>query len=162
MGKNPVVAVIAAIVLIVALIFIFKQMGGGGGVGSPQDAYWYDLDTGELFGHKNVTPPVPAPSGGEGVRAHVYACNDCNDKTDRFISFLERYTEEGKKFLEKEQAAGTNPMFRAEALQYSEVRREEDTEWVSGANMEETIAVRAQYETRCGGKPAKPCFVFQD
>ena len=163
MGKNPVVAIIAAIVLIVAVVLIFRQAGiGGGSMGSPKDAYWYDLDTGKLFGHKAVTPPIEAPSGGEGVRAHVFACNNCDDKSDRFIAFLERYSDEGKKALEEGAASGKDPMFRAQAMQYSEVRLEADTEWTSGADMEAAMAIRQYQNTQCGDKPAKPCFVFQD
>lgn len=163
MGKNPVVAVIAVIVLIVAVVIIFRQLGvGAGGIGGPKDAYWYDLDTGKLFPHKAVTPPVKAPSGGEGVRAYVYACTSCDDKSDRFIGFLERYSDEGKKILEEGPTADSGPMYRVEAMEHSEVRREADAEWVSGANMEEAMALRQEHQTKCGGKPAKPCFVFQD
>ena len=161
MSKNPLVGVIAAIVLIVAVIFIFKGLGvGGGGLGSSKDAYWYDMDTGKLFGHEAVTPPIEAPSGGEGVRAHVFACNNCDDESDRFIGFLERYTDEGKRILKEEQEKG-NPMARALALEGVELRREKDEAWLPSMG-EEGRALRQEPQTQCGGKQAKQCFVFQD
>lgn len=160
MGKNPVVAVIAVIILLVAVFFIFKQMGlGGGGYGSAKDAYWYDVDTGELFGHAAVLPPIEAPSGGEGVRAYLFACNDCDDKSDRFIGYLERYSEEGRRILKEEQDKG-NPMARALAMEGAEIRRDTDEEWLPAMG-DDGKALRQEPQTKCGGKPAKQCFVFQ-
>jgi hypothetical protein len=64
-------------------------------VESYKKAWFYDLNTGELFTDKeNKTGPVKAPSGpdpdGEpaGVRAHVFTYENEPDKEDLYIGYL--------------------------------------------------------------------------
>ena len=160
MGKNPVVAVIALVVLAVALFIIIRTLGGGGGTrGNPSDAFWYDLQTGKLFPHEGAVSPIEAPSGGQGVRAYVFACKSCDDDNDRFIGYLERYTAEGKRIFEAEQAKN-NPMARMAAMSHLEVRREKDTEWL--LHQEEIPLIKEEIKQRCGGKDAIICKTFQD
>lgn len=82
LNNNPAVVTIAAIVLlIVCLALIVRQLLGGGGPGSPRDVYFYDTATGQVFTESAAQfAPIEAPSGpGAGVRAHIYACGDCED-----------------------------------------------------------------------------------
>ena len=158
MGKNPVVAVVAAIVLVVAVWLIARSLGFGGGGGGAPHAGWYDLETGTIFGA--VDPgdfqTVAAPSGGEAVRARVFACNDCDDADDRFLGFLERYSDEARQVLAEEQAKGNRMMARAAAMAYVEVRGPEDEEWV-GAMDPDGLAIQSEAKFKCGGKPPRPC-----
>lgn len=88
-------AVVAAVVLIVAL---WRPWSGGGASGG---RWYYDLSSGDLVAADiKELPPVTLPTGNQGVTAHVYACKDCN--SDRFIGYLERYTEQGKQNMGKE------------------------------------------------------------
>ena len=153
MGKNPVVAVIAVVVLLAAVWFIARQMGLGGSGGKAPVAFWYDLKTGKLFGGPNTTDPVQAPSGGEAVRAHVFACNDCADANDRFIGYLEKFTDEARQVLVEQKGA---PMARAMAMEYVKVRRADDTEWVNGGDPE-GIEIMTEYLSKCGGKQPPRC-----
>ena len=160
MTRNPVVAVVAVVVLIVALFIILRQFGTGTR-GNPSDAFWYDVEKKTLFPHEGVISPIEAPSGGQGVRAFVYACKSCDDDNDRFIGYLQRYTEEGKQYLETELAKERpDPMARMTANAYLEIRREDDTEWY--LNQEEIGAIKADIKQRCGGKNAILCKTFQD
>lgn len=89
---------VGAAVLVLA-VSLWRMLGGGGG--AKPDGRWYlDLNTGELFAYRGYElPPIPAPSGGEGVLAHVYACGDCGDPAQRVIVALEKYSPEGKAAL---------------------------------------------------------------
>lgn len=64
----------------------------------PDQIYFYDVATGELFnGPIGALPPIDSPSGeGEGVIAVVYTCGECI--TDQLkIAYLEKWSDEGKK-----------------------------------------------------------------
>jgi hypothetical protein len=89
-GK-PVAGVVVVVVLVAASVWIASRQKR---VIGPT---YYDLQTGELFEYTGEElPPVVAPSGGEGVVAHVFACGSCDDEQARFIGYLEKYTDEGK------------------------------------------------------------------
>ncbi|MEM1212371.1 MAG: hypothetical protein AAGI68_08745 [Planctomycetota bacterium] len=79
LNNNPAVVTIAAVVLlIVCLALIVRQLLGGGG-GQARDLFYLDTGSGQIF-VQEITPytPIDAPSGpGNGVRAHIYACGDC-------------------------------------------------------------------------------------
>ena len=66
-------------------------------------AYYYDIQTGQLFeGGVQEIPPIGTPDGSTkngmpaGVRANVFTCTDCNDPNARYIGFLETYTPEAQ------------------------------------------------------------------
>lgn len=78
LNENPAIATgAAALLLVVMLGMLFLQMRGPQH-DLPQEVYFLDLDTNELFaGPRDASPPVEAPSGGLGVRAHVHTCGEC-------------------------------------------------------------------------------------
>ena len=150
MGKNPIVAVIAVIVLIVAVVLIIKGMTGSSSVPVGQSP-WYDTGSGELYGGPaDVLPPAPAPSGSDGVLATVYAKGSCENKADRFIAYLSKYTEEGKPMVKTAQAeVPVDPSkMKSIANEHKLIKREKDTEWVA-VGTEEGQAIIA--ETRQKG-----------
>lgn len=68
-------------------------------------AWFYDLNTGDLFADKNDSfAPIEAPSGplpnGEpaGVRAYVYSYSGEPNDPNHFIVYLEKFTAEGKEY----------------------------------------------------------------
>jgi len=92
-----------------ALIFILtglSQIFGGSEKSGPagsSKAWFYDLNTGELFtAAAKELPPIKAPSGplpdGQpaGVLAHVFSFADEPNELNRFIAFLETYTPDMK------------------------------------------------------------------
>ena len=63
-------------------------------------AFWYDMGTGQLYGATGIGfPPMVAPSGGEGVKAVVYAARDCADPKDRFVVYLWKLTAQTKQAM---------------------------------------------------------------
>ena len=72
------------------------------------DAFYYDLDVDRLFISKDVNyPPIAGPGSRSpeeltAARAFVFACNDCNDPSDRYIGWVEGFSAEAR---ERYQAA---------------------------------------------------------
>ena len=73
-------------------------------------AYFYDLNTGELFTrHTSMAAPIPAPSNAaseaarDGVRAIVFACGECTPNSMQ-IAYLRKYTDAYKQMLELPEA----------------------------------------------------------
>jgi len=70
-------------------------------------AWYYDLNTGQLFTGVEDVAPVDAPSGplptgGQaGVKAYVFSYGDCNDENQRFVAWFERATVNTKKVLKE-------------------------------------------------------------
>ncbi len=121
-AKNPIVGIIAVVAIIVAWVWILKPgaSSANGGV------YFLDLNTHELYPEtKQALSPSPAPSGGQGVRAHVFACGQCT-ADDRFIAFVERYTDEALA-AKKDGSAVMNPQLLIEGQQVSDGQA---TQWV--------------------------------
>ena len=91
------------------------------------DAYYYDLNTQELF----VAPmrsgsPIKAPSdtGGEesGVLAFVFACGDCTNPANRFIGMLQRVE--------------TGVLAEAPDIGVPMIRRPDDEQWFEESSNE--------------------------
>ena len=109
---SSIVTVISVAVLILALGWIVQEVRFRWNRSAViPDAWFYDLNTGQLFRAKsNGLPPIAAPSGplpnGEhaGVRAKVFACGDCSDPSNRFIGWLEKLTPEVKYAITDEHA----------------------------------------------------------
>ena len=87
---------------VVFMVRWFRPAPHPGPVG-PRMVYFYDTNDQTLFPAMNTQPPmIPAPSGPRpnggpaGARARVFACGGCDDTNDRFIGWLEAYTEAGR------------------------------------------------------------------
>jgi len=94
--QSPVVAVIAIVVLIVAGYFVISRTGGGGGGGGifVGDKYFLDLTSGELVTSDSMKSPIQTGGGHEAVRAHVFSCSSCDDKSSQFVGYLRSFTPE--------------------------------------------------------------------
>jgi len=109
---SSIVTVISVAVLILALGWIVQEVRFRWNRSAViPDAWFYDLNTGQLFRAKsNGLPPIAAPSGPlpngkhAGVRAKVFACGDCSDPSNRFIGWLEKLTPEVKYAITDEHA----------------------------------------------------------
>lgn len=102
--KNPMVMSSIAIILIVIAAFtIYSQVKP---VHTPEGTLWYyDTDKNELFAAKDQIPPITSPGGnaGAGVRAYVYGCGGCADKSKLIVGWLEKFSDEDQKLLENPQ-----------------------------------------------------------
>lgn len=133
------------------------------------DVYYYDLGTGELFLAKsNEIPPIDAPSGPgpnntpQGVRAYVFSCGDCSDKSQQFVGWLEMFTPDAKRALSSPPKPDPN---NPQGPEYYElwarghlVSVPGSGKWVQ-ANSEEGFKVMESIQSKCGPNIApKPCF----
>jgi|GEM_PF-6490838 len=82
-SSNPaVVAVIAIAITASAIVFVFVRDGRA----NVRQTWFYDVGSSSLFAYTGAAiPPVTAPSGQAGVRAHVYACGECSESTRRIL-----------------------------------------------------------------------------
>jgi hypothetical protein len=186
MNQNSALITIGAVLILIgALYAIIRQQWGGGGTYKPIDVYYYDMsitsgtEMDRLFpGKSNDFPPIEAPSKAKapdgsptGVRAWVFSCGDCSDKSKWFIGFLETYTKEAKDAMveiTKPPAAGGAPAPPPMPTGAEMMAREQghlisipgEDKWVpySGPQGLELIQ-RAQ--GKCGAEPgtrAVPCY----
>jgi hypothetical protein len=106
-GRQGVLTVVALAVLLFSLWFIYKNLFSASSPPPVRDVYYYDLGTKQLFVAKNTDlPPIQTASGAKnGVQAWVYGCGDCAEK-NRFIAYLQRYTDAGQRALQAAKDAG--------------------------------------------------------
>lgn len=100
LNKNPGITTgVTAAIILIALVFIIWQAGGGGGVGAAQAKSFYSVDDGKTFFVDDAEKIPPFEHEGKtAVRAHVYTCDDGKTKQ---VAYLERYTDQAKKVMEK-------------------------------------------------------------
>lgn len=89
--------VVAIVLLIVALGSLAWQFRG---TGAREHGVWFwDVDAHRMFiGGGFQMSPITAPSGGEGVRAHLYSCEACTP--DEWFGFLQKYSDEYLRVVE--------------------------------------------------------------
>jgi len=90
-SRPRLVGVLATLMFLLSLIALFlRAQPTSTAARRPnlERSYYFDLQRGELFPSSTQDPPIPAPSGGAGVLAHVYACGNCDQESDRFIGYL--------------------------------------------------------------------------
>lgn len=148
-SKRLLIGVLAVIILGVSWWIILKPSTGGGGMGSH---FYFDMDTNQLFQSASTElPPITAPSGGQGVRAIVMSCGECSDKDNRFIAYLEKYTDTYK--TAKSEGREISPQ---QTLAGWLVKGESDKNWVV-ANDAEGAAIRDAATSRCGTNQPAIC-----
>jgi hypothetical protein len=130
-GVRDILAKHQPLVIVLVLILLgitwWSILSGDGVPENGGQAYFYDMGTGKLYVDSALkNPPTEAPSGAEGVIAHVFTCADPADETKRFIGFLEKYTPEYQKMRDKGQA-----MPPSMAAKHQLIRAADGGDWVS-------------------------------
>lgn len=170
LNNNSAIVTIGAVVLLIGALFaIIMQMRSGPSGPRVIDVYFYDLNTQKLFAAKSDqippidTPSGPAPGGAPaGVRAYVFACNDCGNENDRFIGWLEMYTPEAKALLTQPPPTDPQQALERDMRVYEVwesgqlIRGVNDTRWVPQSS-QEAMNITSQIDTKCPGGSPKPC-----
>jgi hypothetical protein len=118
---------IAGGLLVIAVLVVLLQKDDDQVRPVQTTGWYYDLKKNELFvGVASQLPPIPAPSDQgtqdkSGVRAVVFACGSCAVEADRFIAYLERFTDEARQANAQGQNIGAKGR---------EIREEKGTQWV--------------------------------
>lgn len=97
--SRKIVIVVSIVSILLLLLVAIGQLTSGGSVKKIEDykkAWFYDLNTGELFiARSDAVPPIEAPSGPlaneqpAGVRAYVFTYTYEPNEYEFFIGFLE-------------------------------------------------------------------------
>lgn len=178
--NSAAVTVVTLIFMIGALISIYYQLSPPRRRVASPNAFYYDLNSTKakvmdrLFvSNGNQFPPIPAPSGKpmdnglpSGVRAWVFSCGSCTDKSKYFIGFLETFTQEGKEAI---QALKNRTPSMIEALEASPegtivqseghlISTPGEDAWVTfGSQAGAEIMSKIQQHCTEPDKPAIPC-----
>jgi hypothetical protein len=164
-----VLAVLALVGSILALLYVKDR-------GSVQTAETYYLDLGStapnpvdrLFAAEIDTPPVNAPSGvtmpnggPAGVKAHVFSCGDCADRSSWFIGYLETTTPEFREAMIqfRENQRSGKPSDLPSNLRGNRgrlVSAPDPVQWVEFASGPGQTLISIPM-SRCGEVPPQPC-----
>ena len=132
MNRRAKKQLIAAVIMftLAAAVFFNRWLASKKG---PQ-AFFYDLSKGELFiADANLIPPIRGIDNTEedGVKAVVIAPT-ADDKKNRRIAYLERYSPQLKRDMEEARAKQTRPLIdRGSQQNFRFVRRAKDANWYS-------------------------------
>ena len=144
MAKRPVLVLLGAVVLLAAVTWILSRILIPHHE-PPEYTFWYDTGTRRLFPASPMhQPPIPAPSGADGVRAFVFsATGNCNDTGRLAIGYL----------LTLPVASRVSVPIDA-AIADGLIRREHGTGWVRASSKEGEM-VLAQFRNR------EPCLEYR-
>lgn len=170
------VVILAICILFNAWIWLFS--GDESGYVKVNQAYFYDLNTGELYTKDaDLTPPIEAPSGvllingketqvPAGVRAHLFSCTSCNDgEAAQWVGYIELYDSKKQEALQLLQAgqsiksvsgadAGRNQSNASESAAPM-IADPDERNWVRADTRDGLDLVR-RIANRCmGGKPLR-------
>lgn len=134
----------AVVILGLAVVLGFRYFSRNAGVS--EQAFFYDLSEKKLFtAPRNRVPPFKGPhsTGEDAVRAVVVSTNgNATDKRSWKIAYLEKYSPEAKRQLERAQAGGPAPeLSRTEMLGHRFVKRLADIQWFPMATAEAELIV---------------------
>jgi hypothetical protein len=117
-SKRVLAAVVLLAVIAACAVWVTLRLRSGGAPPVPDKAYYFDLETGELFvDAAGKVVPFKRPSGNDAVLAHVYSCGDCGKEAERFVGYYEALSQE----------AIANPALRY--MQASRVVSKDAGEW---------------------------------
>lgn len=160
---NPkfVIGLSAASSVLLLLIVITSLTASGPGVTREREKAWfYDLNTQQLFAAAgDDVPPIDAPSGAltdgqpAGVRAYVFSRVSEPNESERFIGYLEMFTPEGKEMISTIRKSGTK--VTSDVIRQLNrnrlLRRPSDTNWFP-ADSNDGRVVLEQFSTTDGSK----------
>lgn len=134
LNQNPGITTGAtAVVILLALGFIIYQFVGGSG-NTVQSKAFYTVDDGKTWFSDDITKLAPFDHDGQtAYRCYVFTCDGGSTK---FVSHLERYTDEAKKRIEEMRAGADkggppNPMmFEGIMMNGVEVKDPGQGQWV--------------------------------
>ena len=169
-NNSAVATILAVVLLIVAVLVIFKTIGPTTGRGFSQYQYYYDIESRDRFKDDfTKVPPFETSTGGTGVYALFYSCDDCDDNWQ--VAFLRKYSKRAKQLKEdyerkmRESMESGNPMPAVmmpgvggggvwEREQF--VSRVDPIKWVP-IDSEEGRKIFSVWRNACGGEKAEIC-----
>lgn len=128
----------------------------------PVNLFYYDLNTGVVFGAPAALPPIPSPSDSSnpiypmGVRAYFYSCGDCADAAQRTFAFIETY--------DKVRLTGATPQDAASLAGRADIERArmvakpmQSPTWLSAGSAEAATLLKESRPKCNEGKQPRLC-----
>lgn len=157
MADQSQVKKIVVAVALLAIAGVLLVTRGGGGSKISNQAWYYDVETHQLFAaDPGQLPPIAAPSGaGNGVAAQVFTCSSC-DEAGRVVVYLESMTERGRALMEDPDLP-RQPGEELDAALIAMPPAEGDPiQWVSATSQQAGV-IQGRIANLCQGAGAKPC-----
>ena len=168
-NNNPRIMIgITAVCVVVFLAILIGQLmpDKAPKIEGHKKAWFYDLNTGELFIAKSdKLSPIKAPSGqlpnGEpaGVKAYVFSYAHEPNESNRFIGFLETLTPETKKNMPDFLKSRAN-ITRESIKQWNRgrlIRRVSDGQWYTADSNEARAIMKEVFRANENGETARYC-----
>lgn len=133
LNENPVItgAVTGAVILAALIWILYDQFPTSA---SSITTAFYTVDDGQTWFADDAYRVTPFDYNGQpAVKAYVFKCSDGGE----FVGFLERFTEEGRKQVQKMLDEGVAPEYATAEIDYAvaiEVKRPGQSEWVKPEN----------------------------
>ena len=176
-NENSVTGIVIAVILFLVAggLSYWTFVGFRPSVEVAEGKWFFDANTGKLFAaDTGDIPPIEAPSGGEGLQAHVYTCaDDCGghdlegltpDEVEGlglFVGYLERLEPEGQEIIEQIRNSDLSAENRAmqtdtAIMRFSSIRMPKQKKWYPRGQA--LTSVYNQVAAKCGGQRPKNCF----
>ncbi|MEZ6191078.1 MAG: hypothetical protein R3C45_07265 [Phycisphaerales bacterium] len=151
-------------------VLITTFLGGGKPPGVTDRAFFYDLNTGELYAaDAGLTPPIDAPSGAlrgtdnqkAGVRAYVFTCRG-GTETDRYIAWIETYAPGARPAPSGGHGPASHPLMQANGSPPPIVARinpddPADVRWFGSDTPQGLEIIRGNMSACADGSAPVPC-----
>jgi len=164
-NQNPTIIIVitaASVLLLLTIIIWMWPEKPIQEVEISDKAWFYDLNTGELFvGRDDQLPPIEAPSGPlptggpAGVKAYVFSYVDEPNESERFIGFLEILTAKAKK--ERPDSIKTGSSGAEQWGQGRLIRRVNDKNWVPANSYQGRLILERVFLPNKYGESARYC-----
>jgi hypothetical protein len=158
LNQNPLMATGLAVLVLAACVAVVVSFGGGGRKPPMGDrvVYWWDLEANAPFTASTANKaPIPAPSGGQGVIAHLFTCGKCTP--DEWFGYVETYADEYHEAVRTGALADMDYSERMEFETYAVlIRSLEGGDWVPKEGVQGQ-AIDAEVQSRCRPQPASYC-----
>jgi hypothetical protein len=134
-NQNPGLVIAITVVVLIAAGIWFKTELAAPKLTYTEETAFFTVDNGNSRFEEVVSKVPPFDHDGQpAVRAYVFQCNG-----NQFVGYLERYTPDGQRMLERiQQQAHTGPpnglLLQESRTIGREVKRPTDAKWTNGAD----------------------------
>ena len=159
LNKNPMIGVgVAVVILVVAGVIVMRSTGIGDSPNILKQRYFYDMTSGDVIVMDNVPAPVTADSGSTAVWAAVYTCGSCDNESERFVGYLQKYTDQAKSEVAKPLSQQDyDTVNEGTVVAMVPEKAGDELAWFQVETREGMQITQASVQARCPGGMTMPC-----
>ncbi len=168
--NSAAVTIGAVVILIFSLAYLwFSNSSGSPGSRAVMNAYFYDVESNEMFEAKaDELPPIMSKNNHKAYKAYVFTCGECSNEADRFVGYYEGFTDDYKTkrqaAIDAAKAGGKVPMpdeamYMEEGYSKGRMISRDGKKW-HASDAPEGIAINMDLSKACDTKGGrlKPCY----